>query len=181
MFPIPHIVWESHWNVKAVWSLGKTQSFSWWLCIDSRASVASMGNTLKFRQISSLTGQVKDFSQWGGGKQEREVRCPTRNSPLSRSQCWSGETLTLTAPLEQGPLSGSPWVIQLSSVYSKIKFTTKSLGRTDDKLNYSPEFSLMKSALLSKSWVYFGTWGDGTTLHVFSWVIFCINAFKYAY
>lgn len=52
--------------------------------------ISSMENTLKFRQIPSLTGEVKDFSQWGGGKQEREARCPTRNPPLSRSKCWSG-------------------------------------------------------------------------------------------
>lgn len=168
-------VWgKSHRNVKAVWSAGITLSFSWWLWIDRQASEASMGKTLKY---SILTGNVKVHSQWRGGKQEREVRYSVRNPPPplspSRMLVRSKDTLCpRTAPQEQGPFSGSLWVKQFSSLYT-VKWNSHlspwTVLMTNWTVPLSSAYCLMKSALLSESWVYFGTY-DSTTLHVFSWV-----------
>lgn len=154
MFPIPC----SHRAVKAVWSVGITLSFSWCDCeLTDRPLWPRWERPWSSDQPHR--GKWRIFpSGVEANRRKRKRECPTRTPPLSFSYHDPNvgqeqrETLTWTTPQEQGPLSGSLWVIQFSSLNSKIKFTWKSLDCTDDQLNYSPELSLllMKSAFIIK-------------------------------
>lgn len=180
MFPIPCIIWESHWNVKAVWSVGVTLSFSWWT--DRQASVASMRKTLKFRQITCLTGEVKGFSQWCGGKQEREVGCPTRNPPLSRFKYWPGAKRNFDLDRTTG--TGTIIWVSVSHTVIKLVQYNEIHMKVPGKYWWQTElFPWVQLTVDEISFIVKGLsllWNMSITLHVLSWVIFCIKAFKNA-
>lgn len=89
------------------------------------------GKHLNFWHITSLIWEVKEFSQWGVTWRQTGKRSKVSyRNPLYLD--WNvgqeqRETLTLTAPQEQGPLS-SHWVIQFSSMYGKNEIHVKVAG-----------------------------------------------------
>lgn len=182
-FPVPCVVREE--PVTREESLVSGDNAEYLLVIVHRhgqASVALMGNTLKFRQIPHLGSEIISPAEvWHGGKQESELRCPTRNSPLISLRMLVRSKVRLW-PWPHHRKRDHYWFPVSHAVQKhcavKIKHTWKSLYCTADKLNCSPEFSLllMKSVLLSKRWVYFGS--KTPCLPTSS---FCITALRYVH
>lgn len=114
------------------------------------------------------------FPLWGGSKQEGEVRCPTRNSPLISIQMLvrSKERLWPRPHHRNKGPSGSPWVRRFSS-FKQAKWNShespwSSASRRWPQLYYQrAECTLEQEAMGEHS----------MSFHESS---FCIKAFKYA-
>lgn len=179
MFPIPC----SHRAVKAVWSVGITLSFSWCDCeLTDRPLWPRWERPWSSDQPHR--GKWRIFpSGVEANRRKRKRECPTRTPRpslitiqmwvRSKEKLWPGphhrNRVHYLAPCES--FSSQAWTVKLNSHESPW-----TVLMTNWTIPLSSAYCWWSQPLLSNSWVYFGPWGD-----VFSWVIFCIKAFKYAY
>lgn len=169
------VAWESHWNVKAVWSVGITLSLTWCELTDR----PRWGNTLKYWDVDLLY-----FSRLHPKKNTGQVQ-KRRFDRTTGSEGGGGASFF--------PPPRVKTVSQVSYSEKENSHESPRWTVTDDKLNRSPEFSRdcsRKFSALVVSQTPSCTLEHEVTrrntpvsfffLLFFSWVIFCIKALEYA-
>lgn len=166
------IFWESHQNVKAVWSTGGNSEFLLVIVFWQTGLCRPRWKTPWSSDPCASWGKSRIFPHevQHGRKQETQLRCPTWSRvhpptppslppPSSQSNCWSG----------------AKWNWPLS-LYSKNEIHMKVPVLHWWQTELFPWVQLTVSEVSFIIKVNFGTKGVRIKLHVFSWVIFCMRA-----